>query len=226
MTRLLHLAMLYCLIAVAAAAVVVASILVLGVLAHDVGNAVAEAYVYGPQEVDELPTVEAAIVLGTAPYGFHRQRYRTLSRRLATARDLWSHGKARYLIVSGNRVDAEYDEPAAMRDGLAALGVPPEFVYRDSLGFRTWESLIRARDIYGLRRVIVVSERDHLARALFIAHHLGLEAWGYATDGADYTGARGRIEGDLALLRAYYDVVVDHRTRQGPRVTIGVDPPS
>ena len=61
----------------------------------------------------------------------HRQRYRTLSHRLATAHDLWSHGKARYLIVSGNRIDAVYDEPTAMRDGLAALGVPPEFVYRD-----------------------------------------------------------------------------------------------
>jgi SanA protein len=224
-TRHLYQGMRFCLIAVGAAAALVAAILAIAWLAHGVGDAVAKAYVFEPHEVDELPTVEAAIVLGTAPYGAHGQRYRTLSRRLRTAADLWSHGKVRYLIVSGNRIDADYDEPSRMRDGLAALGVPPEFVYRDPLGTRTWESMIRARDTYGLRRVIVVSERDHLARALFIAHHLGLQAWGYASDGAAYDGAAGSIAGSLSMMRAYFDVMFDRGFRAGPQVRIGVDPP-
>jgi SanA protein len=225
-TRHLHQGMRFCLIAVAAAGALVAAILAVAGVAHGVGNAVAEAYVFEPPEIEELPGVEAAIVLGTAPYGAHGQRYRTQSRRLRTAADLWSHGKARYLIVSGNRIDADYDEPSRMRDGLAALGVPPEFVYRDPLGTRTWESMIRARDIYGLRKVIVVSERDHLARALFIARHLGLEAWGYASDGTAYDGATGGIVGSLALVRAYFDVMFDRGLRPGLQVRIGVDPPS
>ena len=208
--------------AVAGAALVIASLLAVGCIASDVGNAVAEAYV--PDDIDALPTVDAAIVLGTAPFGTRGQRYRTLSRRLKAAYDLWSHGKVRYLIVSGNRIDADYDEPARMRDGLSALGVPPEFVYRDPLGTRTWESMIRARDIYGLRQVIVVSERDHLARALFIGRHLGLDAWGYASDGLTYTGVRGHIIGNFAILRAYVDLVFDPRLRQGRKIAIGVDP--
>ena len=226
MTRHLYHGMRSCLIAVAAAAALVAAILAVAGLAHGVGDAVAEAYVFEPHEIDELPAVEAAIVLGTAPYGARGQRYRTLSGRLRTAADLWSHGKASYLVVSGNRIDTNYDEPSRMRDGLAALGVPPEFVYRDPLGTRTWESMIRARDIYGLRKVIVVSERDHLARALFIAHHLGLEAWGYASDGAAYNGSAGRIVGDLSLLRAYFDVMFDRGVRPAQQVRIGADPPS
>ena len=222
----LHLghAMRFLLMAVAGASLVLASLLAIGYIASDLGDAVADAYV--PDDIDALPTVDAAIVLGTAPYGARGQRYRTLSRRLKAAYDLWSHGKARYLIVSGNRIDAAYDEPSRMRDGLAALGVPPEFVYRDPLGTRTWQSMIRARDIYGLKQVIVVSERDHLARALFIGRHLGLDAWGYASGGLTYTGVRGNIIGNFSILRAYIDLVIDRRQRQGQRIAIGVDPPN
>ena len=217
-------AMAFCLAAVAGAASMAAALLALGYVGHCIGDAYADAYVLA--DVDELPTVEAAIVLGTAPYGVRGQRYRTLSLRLEAALDLWSHGKAHYLIMSGNRIDAaHYDEPATMRAGMAALGVPPAFVYRDPGGFRTWESMIRARDIYGLHRVIIVSERDHLARALFIARHLGLEAWGYAAPGESYGGVKGHIVGDLSLLRAYFDVVFDRTPRVGPKVAIGRDPP-
>ena len=201
MTRHLTHTMRLCLTATVGAVLLLTSILALGYIGHEVSDAFADAYV--PEDVDALPTVDAAIVLGTAPYGEHGQRYRTLSRRLKSAYDLWSHGKARTLIVSGNRIDEEYDEPSRMRDGLVALGVPAEFIYRDPLGTRTWESIIRARDIYGLKQVIVVSERDHLARALFIARHLGLDAWGYAADGTTYNGVRGHIIGNLAVLRAY-----------------------
>lgn len=221
MTRHLSYAMRFCLIAAVVAALVLASILTLGYMAQQMGDAFADAYVH--EDVDSLPTVDAAIVLGTAPYGARGQRYRTLSRRLQAAYDLWSHGKVRYLIVSGNRIDDDYDEPSTMRDGLEALGVPPEFVYRDPLGTRTWESMIRTRDIYGLKQVIVVSERDHLARALLIGRHLGLDAWGYADDGSNYSGVRGHIIGSLAILRAYLDLVFDRRLGQGQKVTVGVD---
>ena len=224
MTRHLTHAMRICLTVTVGAALVLTSILALGYIGHEVSGAFADAYV--PEDVDALPTVDAAIVLGTAPYGTRGQRYRTLSRRLQAAYELWSRGKARYLIVSGNRLDDDYDEPSRMRNGLEALGVPPEFVYLDPLGIRTWESIIRARDIYGLKQVIVVSERDHLARALFIGHHLGLDTWGYAGAGENYSGVRGHIVGNLAVLRAYYDVVFDRRPRLGQKVTVGVDPPN
>jgi SanA protein len=218
-------AMAFCLTAIAGATALLFAILGLGYSGHMIGNAYADAYI--PADADDLPTVDAAIVLGTSPYGVRGQRNRTLSFRLKAAFDLWSLGKARYLVVSGNRIASqEYDEPLTMRAGLEALGVPPDFVYRDPGGVRTWESVIRARDVYGLRRVIIVSERDHLARALFIARHLGLEAWGYPAEGTTYVGWSGRIVGNLSILRAYYDLVVDRRMRADRKVSIGVDPPS
>ncbi len=223
MTRYVYYAMRVCVIAVVAAIVGALSIMVVGSIASAIGGAVADAYV--PDDVDALPTVDAAIVLGTAPYGDAGQRFRTLSRRLQAAYDLWSHGKARYLIVSGNRIDDGYDEPSRMRDGLAALGVPTAFVYLDPLGTRTWESMVRAREIYGLRQTIVVSERDHLARALLIARDIGIDAWGYAAEDTIDGGVRGLVVRQLAILLAYFDLVFDRRGREGPAVSIGVDPP-
>ncbi len=212
------------LVAMMSAAAIVVTIWLLSRIADSAGDAWADAYV--ADDTDALPSADVAVVLGTAPYGVGGQRYRTLSYRLKAAAALWSSGKVKYLIVSGSRSDPSYDEPTAMRAGLVALGVPETFIYRDFAGFRTWESMVRVRDIYGQKRVIVVSERDHLARALFIARHLGLDAWGFPAQGLTYTGLQGEFVGGLAMLRAYYDVVVNHSRRVGPLTAIGVDLPN
>ena len=210
--------------AVVCAVAVLGLIWLLSQVADSAGDAWADAYVI--DDVEALPAADVGLVLGTAPYGVGGQRYRTLSYRLKAAAALWSSGKVKYLIVSGSRMGEYYDEPTVMRAGLVALGVPGTFIYRDFAGFRTWESMVRVRDIYGQKTVIVVSERDHLARALFIARHLGLDAWGYAAPGLTYAGFKGEFLGGLAMLRAYYDVVVNHSRRIGPKTAIGVDPPN
>ncbi|MBS0548822.1 MAG: YdcF family protein [Proteobacteria bacterium] len=214
-------ALAFAFVTVMAALAFVGLIWLLSRVADSVGDAWADAYVI--DDAFGLPSADVGLVLGTAPYGVGGQRYRTLSYRLKAAADLWSSGKVKYLVVSGSRV-ADYDEPTAMRAGLIALGVPETFIYRDFAGFRTWESMVRVRDVYGQRRVIVVSERDHLARALFIGRHIGMEAWGYPARGLTYTGFQGEFLGGLAMLRAYYDVVVNRSRRIGPKVAIGVDP--
>ncbi|MBS0539263.1 MAG: YdcF family protein [Proteobacteria bacterium] len=214
-------ALAFAFVAVMAALAIVGLIWLLSRVADSVGDAWADAYVI--DDAFGLPSADVGLVLGTAPYGVGGQRYRTLSYRLKAAADLWSSGKVKYLVVSGSRI-ADYDEPTAMRAGLIALGVPETFIYRDFAGFRTWESMVRVRDIYGQRQVIVVSERDHLARALFIGRHIGMEAWGYPARGLTYTGFRGEFLGGLAMLRAYCDVVVNRSRRSGPKVAIGVDP--
>ena len=181
------------------------TVLALGRMARSAGEAWGEAYVR--RDVESLPSVEAALVLGTAPLGRRGQNFRTLSWRLNAAFALWSAGKARTLIVSGIRVGQNYDEPAIMRDGLVALGVPTEFIRRDSDGARTWDQVLHGRTIFGEKRLIIVSQRDHLARALFLARHAGIEAWGVPARGVTYGGWRASLVGDLASLVAFYDVM-------------------
>jgi SanA protein len=174
-----------------------------------------------------LPDVDVALVLGTAPIGPEGGPNRYFERRLDAAAALWRMRKVKYLLLSGDRRGTDYDEPTAMRAGLMARGVPVEAIYCDFAGVRTHDSIIRAHEIFGQKRLIIVSQHFHAARALFLAHDEGIEAWALAARDV------GRPYSFLTILRrypsalrAYYDVWFDTPPRHGGKpVTIGVDPP-
>jgi len=180
---------------------------------------------YASGDLDLLPPADTALVLGTLIEKPSGRLNPTLSNRLDAAAALWRAGKVRYLIVSGARKPIDYDEPAAMRDVLIARGVPAEIIYRDDGGIRTVASVLRARDIYGQQRLIVVSQRNHLDRALFLARHLGVEAWGYDAL-VSPTGPINSYRNLLATLYAYVDLVIGARRAVGRPVIIGVDLPN
>jgi len=190
-------------IAIALLALVPGALLVVAAMARATTDAWGRAYVVDVPE--RVPKVDAVLVLGTA-YGKLGQSRGTFAYRIDAAAGLWHSGLADRFLVSGNRIDDDYDEPAAMRAELVARGVPAKVIEVDPLGRRTWDSIRRARDVYGKRRLLIVSQRDHLARALFLARHSGLEAWGIAARGDTYSGPYHGIIGDLASLLAYYDV--------------------
>src|SRR5690242_584658 len=122
---------------------------------------------------ERLPDVDVALVLGTAPIGPEGGPNRYFERRLDAAAALWRMRKVKYLLLSGDRRGTDYDEPTAMRAGLMARGVPAEAIYCDFAGVRTHDSIIRAHEIFGQKRLIVVSQHFHAARALFLAHDEG-----------------------------------------------------
>lgn len=180
---------------------------------------------YGSYNVDRLPTVDVALVLGTLPYDPPGRLNFALSIRLGAAVELWQAGKVKYLIVSGNRTGDSYDEPTVMRDVLIQRGVPARVIYRDFAGIRTATSIVRARDIYGQKRLMIVSQRDHVDRALFLARHLGVEAWGYYPTVRSPYMLFSSIRSKLVVLYAYWDVLAGQRPAVGRRIAIGVDPP-
>ena len=125
-------------------------------------------------EAGEVPATEVALVLGTAPIGPEGGPNHYFIYRLDAAAALWKAGKVKYFIASGSDI-----EPAAMRAGLIERGVPASVIYLDPKGYRTWDSVLRARDVYGQKRLVIVSQRFHVNRALFLAHHEGIDAWGF-----------------------------------------------
>jgi SanA protein len=137
-----------------------------------------EAADWSVADVAQAPVVEMALVLGTAPIGPEGGPNRYFVYRLDAAAALWKAGNAKVLLVSGNKAGETYDEPAAMRAGLIARGVPAEAIAIDNEGYRTRASVLRARDVYGQSRILIVSQRFHVGRALYIAHRAGIEAWG------------------------------------------------
>lgn len=108
--------------------------------------------------------------------------------RLSFACDLWEEGVSDTVLVSGDRASESYDEVTAMKNYLLAHGVPEEAILEDPKGYSTSESLKRAKDVFGYENVVVVTQRYHLYRALYIAQKTGLDAKGVNSDPFTYRG--------------------------------------
>ena len=111
-----------------------------------------------------------------------------LEDRLKRGVALYKAGAAPKLLMSGDHGQASYNEVQAMKQYAIDQGVPSEDIFMDHAGFSTYESVYRARDIFKVQRIIIVSQEYHLYRALHIAKALGLESWGVASDYRTYSG--------------------------------------
>ena len=105
-----------------------------------------------------------------------------LSERIRTGVALYKAGASARLLMSGDHGTKGHDEVNAMKDAALAAGVPSEAVFMDHAGFSTYDSMYRARDIFGAKKLVVVTQEYHLPRALWIARRMGLEAVGVACD--------------------------------------------
>jgi len=135
-----------------------------------------------------------------------------LSDRVQVACDLYAaaldEGRAVPLLMSGDHT-GDYNEVAAMKELAIRLGVPSEDVFLDHKGYSTYESLCRAREVYGARRVLIVTQEFHLPRALFIARELGMDAVGVAADLRPY--AKAFLQDGREMLARYKDLFVAAR---------------
>lgn len=135
--------------------------------------------------IDVAPKTDAIIVLGAYVFPDGTVSH-ILNDRLSVAHELYQKDKAPKIIVSGDHGRKDYDEVNAMKSFLRQRMVPDEDVFMDHAGFSTYESMYRARDIFQVRKVIIVTQEYHLMRAIFIAKELGLEAYGVASDRQRY----------------------------------------
>ena len=164
---------------------------------------------YTSAALADLPAVHAALVLGTSrklgdgrENGFYR-------RRMAAAASLYASGKCQRLVVSGDNRTAGYNEPEDMKADLIALGVPAEAIVCDYAGRRTLDSVVRFKEVFGQETGIVVSQRFHNERAVFIARHRGIELHGFnAADVDAYNGFRTRMREIASKAVAVLDVLV------------------
>ena len=171
-----------------------------------------------PEEA--LPVTQTPVLILGAAVTSDREPTQVLEARLETALRLYQSGKVKWFLVSGDNRAANHNEPMAMRRWLMKQGVPLTRIVSDYAGRRTYDSLKRARSIFGIYRVVVVTSDFHLPRALFIAQHLGMEAWGVPASTEENTwstrlGFWGREY--LARHLAYLDVWFPPDTLLGPR---------
>lgn len=108
--------------------------------------------------------------------------------RLETGVALYEAGAAPKLLMSGDHGRKDYDEVNLMKDYAMEKGIPSEDIFMDHAGFSTYDSMVRARDIFCAKTVVIVSQEYHLYRALYLAEKLGLEAYGVPALDVHYRG--------------------------------------
>lgn len=166
----------------------------------------------------EAPPQRYALVLGNRVFRGGMPS-RELACRLEAGRQLYAAGRARRVIVSGRyRPDLDYDEPATMAAWLEARGVPAGDIIVDRGGYRTASSMADAAAI-GVRSLLVVSQAYHLPRALYLARHAGIDAWGVASCAANrhwLGAARVGVREALARAEAIVEVLVRGVQGRGP----------
>ncbi|GAC1404912.1 MAG: hypothetical protein NVSMB56_19420 [Pyrinomonadaceae bacterium] len=141
-----------------------------------------------------------------------------LSKRVATAAELYHAGKVEKLLLSGDNRTPDYNEPAAMRQTALQMGVPERALVLDYAGRRTYDTCFRAREIFGVQRAVLVTQDFHLARALYLCDSFGVQCVGVpATDrpdeGDDYAEATWQLLREtVATLGAWYDIHIARPT--------------
>jgi len=130
-------------------------------------------------DASHLPPCRAALVLGTSPRLSSGTDNLYFTYRMNAAEELYRAGKVRTLILSGDNHVKDYNEPQNMKKALLRRGIPDSCLILDYAGLRTFDSMVRCREIFGQDSIIVVSQEFHNARAVFIGRKTGMVAYGF-----------------------------------------------
>jgi SanA protein len=181
------------------------------ILARAITGLVAWNKTYGESDV---PTRRVAIVFG-AGLTHSGEATPILKDRVETGAKLYFAGKVEKLLMSGDNRFVEYNEPEAMRRVALSLGVPDADIVLDYAGRRTYDSCYRAKEIFGVREAILVTQKFHLARALFLCNALGLDGVGVEANNLVYL-KRSLLFWNLRELPATVTAFADILTRPLP----------
>jgi SanA protein len=173
-------------------------------------------------DVTAIPKNKVGLLLGTAKY---QDKARHIvnpyyQNRIDAAVALYMAGKIDFIIVSGDNSSAFYNEPALMKEDLIAKGVPEKRIYMDNAGFRTLDSILRCRDIFGEDHITIISQSFHNQRALYIANHKNVTAVAFnAANGDSIWDEISREK--LARVKMVLDLIFNTQAKYyGERIEI------
>ena len=179
------------------------------VLAYKNVERKAKASVYS--DVKEIPYNKVGLLLGTNPVGPSGAPNHYFLNRIDATVELYNAGKISYILVSGDNHVKTYDEPQCMKDALMERGIPESAIYLDYAGFRTLDSIVRAKEIFGQDSFTIISQKFHNERAICLAKHHGISATGF--NAKDVRWARTNVKiavfrESLARAKMYIDLLI------------------
>lgn len=143
------------------------------------------------KDIDEIKDVDTIIVLGAKVHDDGRLSL-MLKDRLDKTIEVYNKLNIKKVIVSGDSEHKDYDETTKMKEYLISNGIPEEDITVDIYGLSTYDSIYRLKNVYGINKSIIITQKYHLYRSLYIANSLGIEAYGIPASGEDYFGQTSR----------------------------------
>ena len=171
--------------------------------------------------LQKMPSNDVGLVLGTSKAILGGKENMFFRYRMEAAARLYKEGKIKFLILSGNHDSVFYNEPNDMKKALMSLGVPENVMTLDFAGFRTYDSIIRCKEVFNQQKFTIISQPTHNARALFLAHELGIDAVAFAAQDVP-TGYKTYLREYLARPKAILDVYLLDRSKYSSKNSIDV----
>lgn len=175
-------------------------------------------------DIKKLPKVDAIIVLGARVN--NEQLSYVLEDRLVAGVNIIYANKAEAILLSGDHGQKDYDEVNSMRKYIIRrnLNIQKEQIFMDHAGFDTYDSMFRAKEIFGIKSAIIVTQDFHINRSVYIARSLGIEAYGFAVDESKYVESlrlNWRVRELLSRVKAFKDVLINSNpTYLGEKIPI------
>nr|QIH43182.1 DUF218 domain-containing protein [Vibrio ziniensis] len=177
-------------------------------------------------DITQVPEFQVAVVLGTSKYlGKTLNEY--YSHRINAAISLYELGKVSRFLLSGDNAHRSYNEPWTMKRDLLKAGIPEGNIFLDYAGFRTLDSIVRAKTIFDTDNFLIITQRFHCERALFIAQYHDINATCLAvSDPINHSGIKTRTREVFARTKAFFDLYIFNTQPKflGPKEPIIIEP--
>lgn len=175
-------------------------------------NSFAEGKTYSSTAL--IPKNKVGLILGTSKRLIGGASNPYYENRILATVTLYEADKIDFVLVSGDNGSIYYNEPTTMKKDLVAKGIPEDHIFLDYAGFRTLDSMVRAKEVFGLTEVTVISQKFHNERAIYIAEKKGLKAIGFnATDISIESGMRIQLREYFARVKVFLDLALKVQPR-------------
>lgn len=201
------------------------SIAALGAISMVVCNQIikkhAESKIYATTDI--IPQNKVGLLLGTSPKLKNGNNNLYFDYRILATCELYETGKINYILISGDNRRDDYNEPEEMKKALMQKGIPENVIYLDYAGFRTLDSVIRSKEVFGQDSLTIISQRFHNERAIYLAEKYGITAIGYNAKDVDaYAGLKTNIRELFARVKVFIDLSINKQPHfLGEKISIG-----
>jgi len=159
--------------------------------------------------VSKIPKNKVGLVLGTIKILKNGSVNSYFKHRIDATYELYSTGKIEFVLISGDNGNSTYDETTDMKNDLINKGIPEDRIFLDYAGFRTLDSVVRAKEIFGQNSITIISQKFHNERAIYLAENHGIKAIGYnAKNVIGRYGIKTKIREYFARTKVFIDIIL------------------